>query len=503
MTEALRKCGFQVISLVNANRSEIRSAIREFGKRIRSGGVGLFYYAGHGVQLNGENYIVPVGADIRGAEEIEDECVRVSSVLRKMEAAANRLNIIILDACRNNPYQTGARAIQGGLARMSAPTGSILAYATAPDTTASDGSGRNGIYTNFLLRHMLTPGQKIEDLFKQVRIDVMRATSGKQVPWEHSSLIGDFYFQQEAAASVPRPKLSANPPRGPKAHLQPSEGDATPQPQEPAASKPAAQVAPRVESVPSTLPEFHMNRYGMRFNRIAPGTFQMGSGSVPNESPRHTVRLTKVLYLQETEVTRSQWKKIMGSVPAREKVFIKGIDDKPTVQEFFGSLLTDSSALPVTKISWQDAVAFVQKLNSLEGGKGNYRLPTEAEWEYACIAGKPASRGGTGGSLEATAWYAGNSDGKFRQVKRKAPNDWGLYDMTGNVSEWCSDFFAPYGEYPQTDPSGPESGFYKVYRGGNFKFDGTYSRPTMRGYLQADSAQDWLGLRLVYIPTAP
>ncbi|MCK4815786.1 caspase family protein [bacterium] len=202
MAAALKRSDFKVMKAINANRREMRRAIRRFGDEINKGAVGLFYYAGHGIQVNGENYLVPIGAGVYGEDEVEDECLNVSSVLRKMESAGNRLNIIILDACRNNPFGRSFRSSTLGLAKMDAPTGSILAYATAPGSVAADGTGRNGLYTSKLLKHMMKPGLKIEEFFKQVRIDVRNDTGKRQVPWESSSLTGDFYFISERGISV-------------------------------------------------------------------------------------------------------------------------------------------------------------------------------------------------------------------------------------------------------------------------------------------------------------
>ncbi len=205
---ALEKTGFTVMKSINATRKQMRWAIRRFGEEINKGAVGLFYYAGHGIQVAGENYLVPIGAEVSSEDEVEDECLKVSSVLRKMETAGNRLNIIILDACRDNPFARSFRSSGRGLAKMDAPTGSILAYATAPGSIASDGPGRNGLYTSALLKHMMAPGLEIGKLFRQARIDVVSASGKKQVPWEASSLMGDFYFntQRGIAAAPKQPK---------------------------------------------------------------------------------------------------------------------------------------------------------------------------------------------------------------------------------------------------------------------------------------------------------
>lgn len=193
MARALSDVGFDVSLLVNADRREMLGAVRDFGRKIKGGGVGLFFYAGHGLQVDGENYLAPVDAAMTQGDEVQDYCLAVSSVLRKMETAENRLNIIVLDACRNNPF-IKSRGGGGGLAKMDAPTGSVIAYATAPGAVASDGSGRNGLYTSMLLKHIKTPGLEIGRMFRSVRVDVLEASGKAQVPWESSSLTGEFYF---------------------------------------------------------------------------------------------------------------------------------------------------------------------------------------------------------------------------------------------------------------------------------------------------------------------
>jgi len=199
---ALESLGFSVSLKTDTDQRSMERAIRDFGKQLRTGGVGLFYYAGHGIQVKGRNYLIPIGAAIESESDVKYESVDAGRVLGKMEDAGNNLNIIILDACRDNPFARSFRSSERGLAKMDAPTGSILAYATAPGSVASDGPGRNGLYTSALLKHMMTSGVKIEDVFKKVRIEVVNDSGKKQVPWESSSLIGDFYFNSPRGISI-------------------------------------------------------------------------------------------------------------------------------------------------------------------------------------------------------------------------------------------------------------------------------------------------------------
>jgi tetratricopeptide (TPR) repeat protein len=192
---ALKVVGFEVMAYTDLDQTAMKRAIREFGARLKSnGGVGLFYYAGHGVQSKGVNYLIPVGAKVDSEEEVEYESVDAGFVLAQMESAKNGMNIVILDACRNNPFARASRSGEKGLASIDAPSGTLIAYATAPGSVASDGAGRNGLYTQEFLKQLQKPGSSIEDVFKQVRISVRSRTDEKQTPWEVSSLTGNFYF---------------------------------------------------------------------------------------------------------------------------------------------------------------------------------------------------------------------------------------------------------------------------------------------------------------------
>jgi len=199
MTTNLRKLGFKVMLEKNADQRRMDDAIRYFGKQLKDGGVGLFYFAGHGMQVNGRNYLIPINARIETESDVKYEAVDAGRVLGKMEDAGNQLNIVILDACRNNPLAKSFRSDQKGLARMDAPTGSLIAYSTAPGEVAADGSERNGIFTKYLIEHMMTPDLSIEHVLKRVRIDVAKQTNGRQIPWESTSLMGDFSFNSNKA----------------------------------------------------------------------------------------------------------------------------------------------------------------------------------------------------------------------------------------------------------------------------------------------------------------
>ncbi len=197
MAAALQSVGFEVIRYENQTLAGMKKAINEFGLKLRDYEVGLFYYAGHGIQHKGLNYMIPVEADLQAAEQIEFDCVAADRVLAYMETASSKVNIIILDACRNNPFERSwSRNTAGsGLALMNAPKGTFIAYATAPGRVASDGESANGLYTSILLKYLNDPALTIEQVFKKVRTEVTEKSAGQQIPWETTSLTGgDFYF---------------------------------------------------------------------------------------------------------------------------------------------------------------------------------------------------------------------------------------------------------------------------------------------------------------------
>ena len=196
MSVALKKIGFEVLLVTNASQKEIKKAVDDFGEKLKNYDAGLFFYAGHGVQVKGANYLIPVDANLKTENDVEYDCVNAERVLAKMEDASSKINIVILDACRNNPFERSwTRSGNGnGLAFMNAPSGSLIAYATSPGTTASDGSNRNGLYTSALLEHINTKEITILEMFQRVRATVMEKSKNKQVPWESTSLKGNFYF---------------------------------------------------------------------------------------------------------------------------------------------------------------------------------------------------------------------------------------------------------------------------------------------------------------------
>ena len=210
----LEKLDFDVIKVIDANRREMLEAVNTFSSKLKRSDIGLFYFAGHGMQINGTNYLLPVEINVVDESDVEFEAVRADRVVAKMRNAETNLNVVILDACRNNPFKRSFRTAARGLARMDAPKGTIIAYATSPGSVAADGEGRNGVYTEKLLQYMATPGLDIQDVFNEAGMKVMEATEDVQIPWTSITPIPKYYLAGMVPLSSGMGPSSAKPASG-------------------------------------------------------------------------------------------------------------------------------------------------------------------------------------------------------------------------------------------------------------------------------------------------
>lgn len=496
MAAKLRGLGFEVTLKENLpDEKAMKRAIREVTSQIRTGDVFLFYYSGHAMDVKGVNYLLPTQAEINKEVDVEYEALNFNLVLDEIEAARGQANLVILDACRNNPFvQRAVRSANKGLAITRSPSGTYIIYATAPGKVASDNpSGRNGLFTQALLESLDTPGLTQDQVFRQTARKVRDASKGGQEPWAGGSLIDDFYFRPLSQATLA--PISAMSSSTPQSVL------ALPMPQ--LSRRPVSLPVPQVTHVPQPLQNQALfNSLGMEFRRISAGGFMMGSPSSEkgryDSELQYRVTLTEDYYMQTTEVTQGQWLAVMWNNPS----YFKGDPN-----------------LPVEQVSWNDVQEFIQRLN--QRGEGQFRLPTEAEWEYAARAGTSsaysfgndarelhhygnfADKRVMGLNNTIDSWADHSVDDGYRTTAPVAsyrPNAWGLYDMHGNVYEWVQDWSGDYPNGSSTNPRGPGIGAYRVYRGGSWYGDVSDVRSANRYYASPGESRSNLGFRLVRRP---
>jgi len=212
ISQILTELDFQVICKKDVSLNIMNDAIYQFGELLKGGGIGLFYFSGHGMQVKGENYLLPVDANIQREDQIRYRAINASDVLIKMDEAKTHLNLVFLDACRNDPFPRSFRSPVRGLADMKAPTGTLLIYATNPGNTAADGTGQNSPYTKNLLRYIREPNLEIGMMLRKIRTSVREETGGRQIPWENGSIEGEFFFVQKTTLNDNIPEsIAINP----------------------------------------------------------------------------------------------------------------------------------------------------------------------------------------------------------------------------------------------------------------------------------------------------
>jgi len=419
MGKVLRELGFETQVLTNADRLATVRALQAFTQRLHSAAVGLFFFAGHGVQMAGTNYLIPTDADLGSEDQVKYNTLRLDDVLATLDQAGVKARIVILDACRNNPFERG-RGGAGGLAAVTiAPEGTLISYATSPGRVALDGApGGNGLFTTHLLQALQTPGLPIEQVFKLTRGKVIEASRGRQVPWESTSLTG-------SAPLVLR--------TGP---TPPSAGALV------AAAEPAAAGKSAARGMRATGDRFRECPRCPEMVVLPAGQFRMGSapdetGRRQMEGPPVSVRIERPLAVGRFEVTFNEW----------EACVIDGGCDHWPDDRGWGR-----DRRPVVGVSWEDAQRYITWLNrhtrrAAKPGEApvpqqpQYRLLTEAEWEYAARAGSQTARP-WGADLKpglAQCSDCGNAQAATVAAGSFAANGWGLHDMLGNAWEWVED----------------------------------------------------------------
>ncbi len=481
IARVLKELQFQVILKTDATLETMADAIFQFGEQLKGGGVGLLYYSGHGMQVKGENYLIPIDANLVREDDIKRKTINARDVLDKMDEAKSHLNLVFLDACRNNPFPRSVRAASRGLAGMNAPTGTLLVFATNPDNVAADGAGRNGAYTKYLLQYITQPGLEVGMMLRRIRTAVKEETGGQQVPWENGSIEGEFYFNA----------MSGVPPVTPPAPSRPTPSTST-----------GTQVAVGIyPQQPQTPPATVVGNDGAEMVLVPAGEFSMGSDadeldrlkasreSFGDEIPRHRVHLD-AFYIDKYEVTNARFQQFVQAIGHRTQAESEGwgyVFTGEKSEQVKGanwraprgpwSSIAGLEQHPVVQVSQDDAKAYCSW-----AGK---RLPTEVEWEKA-------ARGTDGRSYP----WGNQFDGRLANFcdtnceykwKDSAANDgyrytapvgsyeggkspYGVYDLAGNVWEWVADWYDAnyYQNSPARNPQGPASGDQAVLRGGGW-----------------------------------
>lgn len=540
MTAALQDIGFSVTSLLDADLIAMEKAVSTFVRQLSNApnAMGLFYYAGHGIQSNGINYLIPVDARIPEESYLRIRAVPLQALLDELNAAKNRLNIIILDACRDNPYSWSRSGVRGLSVVASQPPGSIIVYATSAGSVAKDGTGRNGVFTAELLKHLKTPGIDVMEIFMRTGSAVQAVTNGAQNPAIYSQFFDKAFLVPAAISVAPAPAPLSQKFYGGVRITTETGGTLYRDGKELESLRDGGQlkivgqetgryvfemryesgeretksvliepdreievsftwkpVAPTLEKKAGTIVSSMIE---MVF--VEGGTFTMGSNNLTSsEFPEHRVNVSD-FYIGKYEVTQEQFLTVMKKNPS----YFKG-----NPKDYFNR--------PVESVSWYDAIEFCNKLSMTEGleqvyqikgttviadfNKNGYRLPTEAEWEFAARdRGKSDTIEAWNRNLNEVSWNGLNSGAMTHPVGLKLPNLLGIYDICGNVSEWCWDWYGNYSNEFQIDPQGPKSGTQKVIRGGSWIVSQGISNLAYRNSGSPKMAWNKVGFRIVRKP---
>lgn len=572
MAAKLTEVGFDVIEGVDLTYGSMAEQVRDFGRHAREAATTLLFYAGHGIQVDGRNFLVPIDAALEFESDVSLELIELQALLNQM-AAPDRTSLVFLDACRNNPLAknlaraTGMRSadVESGLAATARTAGTFIAYATEPNHIAYDGDGAHGYFTEELLSRLETPGLEVTGLLRQVRVAVEERTKdknrGAQIPWHQEALRGDFYFvpavfsknklQQELETQPPQVAPSqdyafwksewedqrkgtdlaalqaiiyhAPPYFSSKARVRIEEIELESERQKRLVKKDSKGKRERIITAQGDQPEGHIKIDTPIIYGASDGWFQPGNGKkewfqdselgpemvvIPpgkfirtNQDPLtdeclyHEVTIDYPYAVGRYAITFAQWDafvSLTGSYLPKDKGWGRG-------------------KRPVINVSWYDVQVYIQWLNQITGK--TYRLLSEAEWEYACRAGTTSSfwygdkistsEANYNGYAYSKYNYGIGRGGKYREktvpVDSFTPNTFGLYQMHGNIWEWCAD---PWHENFDGAPSDgsvwTESGYYtfRVLRGGSWYGKAEDLCSIVRTRNSNDDRGDNIGFRL-------
>jgi formylglycine-generating enzyme required for sulfatase activity len=551
VASALKLMGYRLIgggAMNDLGRDKLKSALKRLAMEAKNAEAAVFYFSGHGVQIGGENYILPIDTKpVQQADQLRAKAISVrESVLVELEASRVETKVVVLDCCRDNPFSAQGDANLPSSERRGKSfvemrgygPGFYLAFSTSPGGEAFDGNGsRNSPFTESFLENLGKSADKDIDLFFR---DVKRQMPADQVSWTSSSLKKEFSLSLSAQESSRSMGIFNSLRAG------------------------------------NFAGESYTNGMEMGFRWCPSGEFLMGSSAAEQAMAKkwgwesawietqHRVRLTRGYWMKECEVTQGEWRRVMGTgVLDEAEAMLRSEREVGTraepykMRDFYEARPNDDPRLyagveddnyPMIYIDWDGAVTFCEQLTQMEiEGRWlppgwRYALPTEAQWEYACRAGsKDAVYAGqmeiigvnNAPVLDRIAWYGGNSavgytgNGLFfrgrvtrsgglegmayaggvcgpRRCGEKAANRWGLRDMIGNVNEWCLDWSDEYSVKwmrAAADPVGPTSGELRVFRGGCWYFGAAECRAAFRGSNHPGSRNYIIGFRPVIVPS--
>lgn len=536
----LESLGFDVIALENQGRAAMERAVEEFAKRSHGANVAVLYYSGHGIQIDGRNYLIPVDAEPPGDEaEMHRQAVELEWVVGRTTRVA-KVSLVFMDACRNNPGldrklpgsgRDGTRDVR----LLAVPKGTVqVLYAASRGQRALDSVGsadkksRNSPFAEALLDH-LGDRDAVQVVATKVIGQVKNRTEHQQLPELQGNLDELLYLAGKSAPitcpagmvladGACQPVMNKTCPPG----LRFAEGvgcvpNVVPGNKPDQVSAEPTVARPTAVGSDTTLEE---TIHRPKLVPIPKGRFLMGSPNAEkgrgDDETEHWVLLTQPYLMMETEVTQGQFQSVMGRNPsATRKTLVYLASGTETGSQDDCKDAGVSSDLPVYCVDFFDAVRYANRLSQIEGieecyrlagtevrwdGCKGYRLPTEAEWEYAARAGQRSVYSGSS-SAEEVGWYYGNSGSQTHSVKKKKANEWGLYDLTGNVWEWVWDWYADHDAKEQRDPVGPpklEAGaVLRVVRGGGWSRDTEGVRVAIRARRVPNGRYQDQGFRLV------
>lgn len=492
VAQSLKDCGFETEVLTDAKRSSMLEAINDFMAKIdNEETVALLYFAGHGAEFDGTNFLIPTDDQASCRTELSDYSITLNSINDKLKQSGAAMSILLVDACRTQALPFTCASDTRGDTRRGfieyEPSGAFVSFSTSPGAIALDRQAGKDYspYALALSKALRQPGLKIEDVFKRVSRSLARQG---QEPWVRNNYYGDFFFKpKKEKASTTRD----------------SDGDGIVDAQDNCPNQYGDITnygCPKQEAIRDNFTAY-VEHLSFKMNYLPAASFQRGSeegGS--NEQPVREIEL-KDFYIGKYEVTVAEYLQFCQATNSHWPEWLKEgsqYNVRDGLDPFYkdkGYVLGDCDRMPIVGVSWYDAKAYCEWLSEKTGK--TYRLPTEAEWEYAAKAGRGELL--NEGQFSRHAWFRENAERQPHEVGRKKANAYGLNDMFGNVWEWCEDTYdaSYYEKSPQIQPLNRDSTTTKVLRGGDWNSSMKSCAPHNRYSQEADNGNANTGFRVV------